>query len=289
MTAVIRIVEEFLSSWQYFQEMYLAGWALAVLLPLVGVMVVARDQIFLGAAVAEASTLGVAVGLWLASAGPLAGEAWGESHAFLAGLAVLFSVLAALVASGTSRWGAAEAVTGWVFLAAGSLAVLVISHSPHGMEEVHRLVLSSIIGSSLGEVLVFAALALAVAAGAACCRRRILLILTDQEMASALGVRVRAWNLGLSCLLGLTVGLSLRASGLLYTFGCLVLPGLAARNLCRSALSVFAVAPAVGLATSAVAFVLAHHLDQPPGQMAVALLCGVAALAAGWRRVFPRA
>ena len=30
--------------------------------------------------------------------------------------------------------------------------------------------------------------------------------------------------------------------------------------------------------------VLAHHLDLPPGQMAVAMLCGVAALGEVWKR-----
>ena len=56
---------EFLDSWTLFHNSYLAGAAMAVLLAVTGVMVVARGQIFIGAAVSQASTLGIAVVLWL--------------------------------------------------------------------------------------------------------------------------------------------------------------------------------------------------------------------------------
>jgi ABC-type Mn2+/Zn2+ transport system permease subunit len=60
---------------------------------------------------------------------------------------------------------------------------------------------------------------------------------------------------------------------MLYTFGCLVLPCLAARNLCRRSFPVLILGPILGLAASVSSFVLANHYDQPPGQMAVAVLC----------------
>jgi hypothetical protein len=60
------VIESFLESWALFQTTYLAGIALAALLALVGVWVVAREQVFLGAAIAQASTLGIAALLWIA-------------------------------------------------------------------------------------------------------------------------------------------------------------------------------------------------------------------------------
>jgi ABC-type Mn2+/Zn2+ transport system permease subunit len=62
-----------------------------------------------------------------------------------------------------------------------------------------------------------------------------------------------------------------------YTFGGLVLPCIAARHLCRRVLPMLIVGPILGLATGVVAFVLANHWNQPPGQMTVALLCLVVA------------
>lgn len=284
------MIEEFVRSWHLFHDTYIVGWLIVVLLAVVGVLVVARDQIFLGAAISEASTLGIAAGMWLAAAGPFEEAAWMESDAFLSVLACAFSVLAALVTARGSESGAEsqEALTGWVFLAAGSLSILIVAHSPHGLEEVHRLLFSSIIGASATDVRVFAALTAILAGGVLWFRRRILLVVTDPDMARALGIRTRAWNLVMYTSLGIAVGLSLRVSGLLYTFGCLVLPPLAARNVCRSALAVFVASPIIGLVTAMAAFVLANHYDQPPGQMAVALLSGAVAASAAWRRLFPR-
>jgi ABC-type Mn2+/Zn2+ transport system permease subunit len=59
---------------------------------------------------------------------------------------------------------------------------------------------------------------------------------------------------------------------MLYTFGCLVLPALIAKNVCREVRPMFLVAPVVAVATGAVGFMLANHYDFPPAQMTVALL-----------------
>ena len=59
---------------------------------------------------------------------------------------------------------------------------------------------------------------------------------------------------------------------MLYTFGCLVLPALVAKNLCREVRPMFIVSPLVALGTGAAGFVLANHYDYPPAQMTVALL-----------------
>ena len=39
-------------------------WLIALLLSMIGVLVIAKDQIFLSAAVSQASTLGIALGMW---------------------------------------------------------------------------------------------------------------------------------------------------------------------------------------------------------------------------------
>jgi ABC-type Mn2+/Zn2+ transport system permease subunit len=171
-------------------------------------------------------------------------------------------------------------VTGWIFLVSSAGAILLVSHTPHGLEEIHRLLSSSIIGADARDVWVFGVLLVLAAAGIAVARRPLLLTLLDPQTAAAIGVRTRLWTYGSAAAVGLTIGLSLRVSGTLYTFGCLVLPALAARNICRELGPVFLVAPAIGLGCALPGFVLAHHGDYPPGQMTVALMCG--ALLAAW-------
>lgn len=284
------MIQEFIQSWGLFHNSWLAGWLLAVLLSMTGVLVVAKDQIFLGAAVAEASTLGVALGMWLTSVGPFHGVEWMESDLFLSLLAGASSVAATLLTSRSGRWGreSTEAVTGWVFLAAASFAILLVSHSPHGTEEIHRLLSSSIIGSSSEEVTFLAIATFCVGCSLLYFRRRILLVLTDPDMAQASGVPARAWELFTCGLLGTTVGYSLRVSGMLYTFGCLVLPALSARSFSRTASGVFVAAPILAILTTFVAFVLANHWDYPPGQTAVAALSCITAASFILRRLRKR-
>ena len=97
----------------------------------------------------------------------------------------------------------------------------------------------------------------------------------DPAMAAAVGMRVSLWEGGMAIWLGLAVGLSMRVAGVLFTFGCLVLPALVAKNICREVRSVFWVAPLIAVTAGLIGFVLAHHYDYPSAQMTVVLLSGL--------------
>ncbi len=276
------MIAEFLASWSLFHNAYLAGWLSAALLAMVGVLVVARNQIFLGAAVAQASTLGIALGMWIGArfgAETLRGD---HAHGVLSGIGIAFAMLAALFTARVGESGRREAATGWVYLAGASLAVLVLAHSPHGLEEVAHLVSSSIIGANRSDVWLFAGLLLISVAALAAGRDRMILFAIDPAMAAAVGMRTRLWEAALALWLGLAVGTALRVTGLLYTFASLVLPALAAAALCRETRTLFVVAPLLAVACGLVGFVLANHFDDPPGQAAVVVQAAVVACA--WLR-----
>lgn len=279
------MIESFVASWPLFHQTYLAGWLIAALLALVGVVVVARDQIFLGAAVSQASTLGIAVGLVLASLGQndelVERDPW-----ILSLVAVLFAIAAALSSSAvTSSIGDTyESITGWIFLASSSLSILVVAQSPHGLEEVHRLLSSSLIGATDADVTLFAVLLAPAALAIFATRRQLLLYAMDPGMAEAVGLRVSRWSLIVLASLGLVVALSIRVSGTLYAFGCLVLPALAAKSFSREALPIFWIAPALAVFTSIWGFVLANHMDLPPAPVTVGLLALIAAASRLFRR-----
>jgi ABC-type Mn2+/Zn2+ transport system permease subunit len=268
------VIASFLASWGLFQHTYLVGWLIGLLLSLVGVLVVARDQIFIGVAVSQASTLGIALGLSLSTFVGAEGIAWLDSDSFLSCMAVGFAILAALLTTrgGTVGGESHEARTGWVFLLSASVSILLVAHSPHGLDEIRRLLSSSIIGATATDLWTFGILAGVTLLAIGVVRQRVLLLAMDPAMASAVGMRVSLWSGGTAIWLGLAVGLSMRVSGLLYTFGSLVLPALVAKNLCREVSSVFLVAPLIALGTGTIGFVLANYYDYPPAQMTVALL-----------------
>ena len=267
----------------------MAGWLIGVLLSLVGVFVVARDQIFIGAAVSQASLFGIAVGIW---SGSLLGAAgWWQSEWFHAVMGGLFAVLAAFVTARAAHHGGREtpeAVTGWVFLASTSGSILLMSHNRLGMEEINRLLSSTIIGAHRQDVWIFLALTVLTAAVLSLKYRSVVLIALEPEMARVAGLRVGLWNGLLSVWLGMVIGSAIHVSGVVFTFASLVLPALIAKNLGRTARSLFFLAPCVSLATGVAAFVLANHYDFPPGQFAAACLCALLAGAWLWRAFRPR-
>lgn len=283
------MIAAFFDSWALFHDAYLAGWLIGVLLSLVGVFVVARDQIFIGAAVSQASLFGIAVGIW---SGTLLGAGgWWDSELFHAVMGGLFAVLAAFVTARAAHRGGREtpeAVTGWVFLVATSGSILLMSHNPLGMEEVNRLLSSTIIGAHRQDVWVFFGLTALTGLVLSLKYRSVVLIALEPDMARVAGLRVGLWNGLLSAWLGIVIGFAIHVSGVVYAFASLVLPALIAKNLGRTARSLFFLAPCISLGTGVLAFVLANHYDFPPGQTAAACLCAL--LAAAWllRIVRPR-
>ena len=274
------MIDSFVSSWALFQNAYLSGWLIGILLSLIGVLVVARDQIFIGAAVSQASLLGIALGIW--SGGLLGTDSWWNSDLVRSLMGGLFAVLAAFLTTGGGRRAGQEtheAITGWVFLFSVSASILLLAHSPHGMEEVNRLLSSTIIGARATDVWVFAGMTLLTGLVLVVYYRPVLLITLDPVMARAVGLRTGLWNGLLSTWLGLTVGFSIRVSGVVFAFASLVLPALIAKSLGRTAGSLFILAPLVSLGASAWAFIVANTYDYPPGQMTAAGLAVLLAVA----------
>jgi ABC-type Mn2+/Zn2+ transport system permease subunit len=274
------MIADFVASWSLFGVTYAVGILAAVALAQVGLWVVARNQIFLGAAVAQASALGVAVAL---SAAPLAGVAalgWLDSGALPLALAVLASVSTAWIVGGArgARSESPEALNAFVFLVASSVPVLLLARSPHGLEEVQRLLFSTLLTASPVDLVLFAALATGGALLTARAGDALLLLSVDPDSATAFGLSATRWRALSAVWLGLAVGLAIRATGTLYAFGCLVLPALAAKGFCREVRSMAWLAPALGAGAALAGFFAGHVFDVPPAHAAVAVLAVCVAL-----------
>lgn len=274
------MIQDFIQSWPLFQHAYLGGWVLAALLSLLGVTLIARDQIFFGAAVAQASTLGIAFALATSAWHPF-GLHLHDSAWYPRACAIACSALAALgMELIAGRRESREAVTGFIFLVSSAGAMTVVAQSPFGADEVQRLLASSLIGARRDDVELFALLLAATIVLVAIHRDRLLLMAIDPTTARAAGVHMRAWSIGMACWLALVVGVSIRAAGLLYVFGCLLLPVLAAKTMVQEMRALFWTAPLLSVGCAMVGFILAFAWDIPPAPLTVVLM-GALTLA-GW-------
>ena len=262
------MMRDFLASWPLFYPSYVAALLIGCTLALLGVLVVGRRQVFVAAAISQASLFGIA-----------AGVVWGGATASWWGVG---AGIAAAVGIGGRRSGhdaRAEELTGWVFLLAASGAVLLLADHPGGTRVLQSASASTIIGARTPDLWMLGTLAALAIAVTIRTHRRLMLLITDPVMAAAIGLAPGAWNLATSIFLGLAAGLAIRVSGMLFTFACLVLPALAARNLCTEIRSMFLISPVIGVGGVLTGLALAHAQDLPPGQTAVAVQAFALALA----------
>ncbi len=265
--------DSFFATWELFGTTYVTAWAAATLLAMVGIVVVARDQIFVGAAITQASLLGMGIALWLGYLPLLQHAQWVQSPHLATGLTMLFGVLTTLATMPRrDQRQTPEGLTGWIFLFATGLTIVLLAHSPVGMRQIDERIASSIIGATSTDMVIVLVAGAVLALTGAILRAPLILLLTDPAMARAVGMRVLRWETGCAVVLGLVAGFCLRSTGMLYTFGCLVLPGLAAKSLCRTMHGMLLVGPIIALTGAVVGFIIAHYLDLPPGPLTVVIL-----------------
>lgn len=266
-------MSDFLAAFALFGDAWTAALLLSALLPFLGVVLVARQQVFLGAAAGQAATFGLAVASFVG-----VGHAAHPGHLHAETLALVFALLAGAAVGGSSMRALTRSASGlearnaWVFLVGGGGSVLLLSRAPHGLQEVQRLHLSSLLGASPTDKWVAAGALLLTLAAVLGARRRLALWAFDPDTARALGERVARLDLGVGAWLGCCLGFAIHVAGLLFAFGLAVLPVLVAREVARSLRSVLLLAPVVGLSGCALGLFLAHEFDLPPGQVTVALL-----------------
>jgi ABC-type Mn2+/Zn2+ transport system permease subunit len=258
------------ASWHLFADAWLSSWLIAGLLSLLGVAVLARGQIFLGAAMSQAATAGVA--LVLCCAGSITWRAQAEAVA-----AMLAAVVTAFAVGASRHRG--DALAAWIFLSSGSAAVLLVAQSPYGMDEINRLLASSIVGAHASDVVVFATLGLIVGGVALGNASRLRVLLLDPAFAAAIGIRVVRWEVWLAVVLGLSLGWSLHVAGLLYTFGALILPAMAVRLFSRELATMAWLTPVLAVGCAILGSCSADIWDLPPAQVVVAFWSGSVALA----------
>jgi ABC-type Mn2+/Zn2+ transport system permease subunit len=274
--------------WTLFGDTIATGLVLAALLPRLGVLLVARQQVFTAAAVGQAATFGSAVVL---AAGIAHDHGDGTGHLAVVGGAQLAAIATAVLALRALSAGRStlEARNALVFLGAGAAAVLLLAHAPHGLQEVQRLFLSSLLAVERVDLLLVLAAA-AVTTGLGALRpRQIAAWAFDPQTAAAHGVPVARYDLLGGIVLGAVLGHAIHATGLVFTFGAAVLPVLAAREVAGSLRAVCWLAPALGVLGQVLAFALAHRFDLPPAQVAVAVFAATTAVlrVAGRLRVGP--
>lgn len=279
------MIEEFISSWELFHLSFLAGWFSSLCLPLAGMLLVAKRQVFLGAALSQASIFGISFILVLdiMEFGGLDQEM--ISH----GASVLFSLLGALLVFQLARKNRTHnEISSLVFLFCASSAILLVSGSPHGTEEVHAITASTLLGATSHDVWILLATLLGLVGIILRKKREIGLYLLDSDTAGAVGLNLKRWDLYSAAAVGFVVGFCLKVTGFLFVFGFLILPVLSAREIIKRFWALPMTSCLISFTACTLAYFISVYHDLPPAQVAVFSLCLFWFLAMAWRKMMLR-
>ena len=279
----MEIIREVLSTDFLLRNSVYVSLLIGLVCPLVGTYLVLRRLIFMGVALPQVSSCGIAFAFAL--------HAWhvvphledSSENALAFGGSVIFTLGALLVLTVLERRfsGLAEARIGTAYVLAGAWSILLLVKNPfgeHGLLDRLRGEIIAVSDKDLG----MTALAFGIVAALLIIfRKEFLLVSFDPEMALTLRKNVTGWDGLLFLLIGVTVSMSVLSVGPLVTFGFLLLPPLIARVVARSMLQFVVIGCVVGVLCAFAGFCLAYQWDVPVGPTDVALLGGIYLLAAG--------
>lgn len=250
--------------------------------PLVGVFLVLRRLAFLGVALPQISSTGVALALslhvWF---GPAHSHDHGTNQTVAFIGAFTFSLLAviALAFLERRRDGRTDGRLGAAYVVATAVSILLLAKCPQAEQSWLTLFKGEIIAVTTGELwqtFVLLALMLTVLGWH---RRTFLLVSFDPDLATILKVPVNRWNLILFLLIGLTVGVSVLVVGPLITFGFMLVPPLIAHRFADNMQQLTIWSAIIGVLAAFAGFYAAYEWDLPVGPASVGLL-GVAYMVA---------
>lgn len=260
-------------------------WPLIACLLLPGILVyyglhiVRREIIFVDLALAQVAALGLCLAILLKHE-PHDWQAYGLSLGFTFVGAAIFT----LTRSQDHRVPQ-EALIGIVYVVAAAAAILLLSQSAEGDEELKRTLVGDILLVRPGEV--FRAFGLYAVIGVIhfIFRKRFLMISFEPERAAAEGFSVRAWDFLFYVLFGFVVTSFVHIGGVLMIFSYLIVPAICA-NLLAESLSVRLL---IGWLTATLASVaglyFSYQHDLPTGASIVCALGAALLLIVGLSRI----
>ncbi|HUJ09735.1 MAG TPA: metal ABC transporter permease [Verrucomicrobiae bacterium] len=244
--------------------------------PLVGVYLVLRRLIFMGVALPQISSTGVAVALslplWLGLRMTMHGPHSEHVLAFVG--SVVFSLVAILILALLERRarGLPEGRLGTAYVVAAAASILILSKNRYAELGWLDLLKGEVITISNFD-LALTAMALAVVlAVLGLFHKEISLVSFDRTLAITLRKNVVFWDVVLYTLIGLTVSMAVLSVGPLIAFGFLLIPALTAHLFARNMRQFTFVASLLGGMASFVGFWIAYQWDLPVGPTDVVLL-----------------
>ena len=250
-------------------------WPIAacVLLPwllvYLGLHVVQRGIIFIDIAMAQMASLGICVAVLLQF----------EPDSFAAyAIGLCVTLLGAAIFAVTGKRASRipqEAIIGISYVIAAAAAVLLLSRSAHGNEEIRNMLVGDVTVVSATEVWKCFIVFVVIGAIHFALRKTFLLVSFQRDEAKRRGLRVAWWDFLFYATFGVVVTVFVRVAGVLLVFSYLIAPAVCAVSLARSIPARLLIGWGVSLVGGIAGLAFSYWWDLPSG---AAIVCTLGAL-----------
>ena len=265
------------------------GLLIGLICPLVGIFLVVRRLIFMGVALPQVSSCGIAFAFALHSWHLIPHLEESSEHGLaLAGASVFtLGTLVLLAVLDRKQRGSTEGRIGTVYVLAGAWSILLLLKNPFGEHGLLERLQGKIIAVSNFDLGLTAIIFFVVLLCLVWFQKELLLVSYDREMALSLGKQAAVWDGLLFVIIGLVISLAVLSVGPAVTFGFLILPPLIVRNFARTMRQFCIASSLLGAISSVVGFWIAYKYDLPVGPTDIALLGIIYALSFALRKAAP--
>ena len=258
---------EILSPGFILREALIGSVLVGCLCPLVGVYFVLRRMIFLGVALPQLSSAGIALAFLVYRMFVGQHQHFVPSERWLALLGSLSCTLVGLlILAILARYREmVEARIGVTYALAAAATLLFLALDPAAEAHMVNLLKGDILATTGPSLTLMAGVFGAVALVLLAFRKEFLLVSFDRDLAVVFGKYVGLWDSLLYLIIGMTISLGVMTAGPIVTFGFLVIPPLTARMLTRHMLTFSLTAASLGATTAFAGFYCAYRFDLPLG------------------------
>ncbi|MEE9201047.1 MAG: metal ABC transporter permease [Candidatus Brocadiales bacterium] len=223
-----------------------------------GVYIVLKRIIFVGVAVAQISSFGVAFALLL-----------GLPPMIFSMLFTLLGMLGMSRNPGGKRLSQ-EAIIGIGFITASAVTILLMAKSALGIHEIENIVYGNVLAVTPTQVYIALGVVVTIITVHLLFYKEIVFVSFDYDMARALGIKAAFWNLILYLSIGAGIAIGIMIAGNLMIVAAIILPPINGLILCKRLSNVFIVSCVQGVSTATLAFFISYLVDLPYGPTAAA-------------------
>jgi len=244
----------------FMQMALLSSVIIGVTSSYIGVLVVLRRIIFVGIALAQFSSLGIAVAAYF--------------HQDLMLFSLVFTALGVVIMAPRdyAKRLPSDTVIGTGLASCWALSILFLAKADHGDAEMLTLMRGNILGATPADIQVLLLVLLPIFLMHVIFSKEFLFVSFDPEAAQASGLNRRLWNFLFYLSLGVSIAISIKLAGVLLTFSYLLFPAALALLLTEKIRTTLAISVTVSLGASVLGLVFSYVFDFPTAPMVVAVL-----------------